>query len=230
MDRIVYFTFVGNWVLLFKFKFSKVSFALLGTGLLLSSHEAPANIPAYNQKNNQKLLTARIALKEDQPVLARNLLESIPAGSREFIPALLELEKIHYRAQAWDRFFSYASFYRQKVLNDPSLWRQNFRQRFFALEILALLKHCLFSAAVQVGEQGLEIAKKTRAGSSEIRHALIFVTPFEKIKEMRSPVNETAIPSMVMSETHYWPIHPSTLEAIQHPKFLKFEVQSRCSR
>lgn len=55
-------------------------------------------------------------LKVGKKSEAYALFEKIPSGSRLFYPALLELQRIHYASEAWDRFFAYALFYRFQLL------------------------------------------------------------------------------------------------------------------
>ena len=169
--------------------------------------------------------------KEGRITEAYAHLESVLPQSPEFLSSLLELQKLHYQEQRWDRFFAYANFYRQKVLADPTNWSQNFNPRFFALEILALVKHCQWQTAEQVGQWGLHIAREIQFSSvGEIQRALNYLPPLERYKTIHRHANQSSIPSSIQSRTRYWPIHSQTMSYVDHPKQLRMKIESRCSK
>jgi len=204
--------------------------------LICCSYPALGNALTGQTSDFQKGL---LLLKEGKPSEAYSLLEAIPENSKSFVPAILEMQKIHYQRQQWDRFFAYANFYRQwlthRAAGDLTLQSggyllENFSARMFALEVMALGKHCLWEAAADVGRVGIETARQLQLPAPpEIEKALLYLTPLKKIKELQKPPQSTSLPSSIHSHTHYWPIHQRTLLSVAHPKFLRFKVESRCS-
>lgn len=187
----------------------------------------PAFSSAENETPYQKALGL---LRQGKSAEAYPLLESISLDSEESKLSLVELQKLHYQRQEWDKFFAYAVFYRQKLLADPSLWQKNFSSRMISLEILALTKQCQWESAHQVGQLGLKIAQTLQSPEiAEIEHALVYLPPLQKLKNIQGPPKETSIPHSIQRRTRYWPIQTKTLSAIEHPKFLRLKVENRCS-
>lgn len=156
-------------------------------------------------------------------------LENISEESPVFVDALLELQKIHFKTQNWDRFFSYSLFYRKKIMADEKDWQTNFRGRFYALEILALAKHCMTDMAEKVAVEGILIAKKLNSPErTSLEDTLIFVSPLKTLPQVRGTIDAIHIPESVFKETNHWPIQARYLQEVRHPKVLRVKVKSRC--
>ena len=171
------------------------------------------------------------SLREGQFEKARTSFELVPLDSAEFLTALIELQKLNYQQGKWDQFFAYAQFYQQKILAHSENWAQFFHPRLIALEVMALVKHCQWQIAAQVGQWGLHIAQEVGFSSvGEIHQALNYLPSLEKLKTIHTHAKLTSIPSSIQNSIRYWPIHSQSLSYVDHPRHLRVKVESRCSK
>jgi len=163
-----------------------------------------------------------------------SLLEQISPESSDFLPTLEELQKIHYKNKEWNRFFSYAIFYRNNYLNDQgaSKKEENFRPKMLSLEILALGKQCQWDEAFRVANFAIQYGKThsiSKDKMKEIHHAFSLL----QIQHVYPKVTDAKIGSEVsgsiFKETQAWPIHSSrVLPKIKHPKVLRLQLENLC--
>lgn len=125
-----------------------------------------ASTQSVNHKDDQKVhqaidLTSQNLLNDSQRIL-----QSVNVETSAFRSAYLEVQKIHYRREAWDYFFGYATFYRKNLM------QAFFLPELLTLEALALTKHCQFDAASRAIFLGQEISKELRKGESSSYSAI----------------------------------------------------------
>lgn len=179
------------------------------------------------------------ALKENKTSLAYEILESIPETDSNFIPALAELQKLHYKQQDWSKFFAYSIFYRQKFLQEKHKWNTNFNAQLLTLEALALGKHCRWEEAYSIVNYGLSVANQIQSPGSlptpskdtkDLKLVLIFLPPLKTYPRTQTPTQEGEIPHSIFRSLKYWPMDTRMLSSIAHPKYLRFRLESKCSK
>jgi hypothetical protein len=174
-------------------------------------------------------------LQQGKKDLATQEFELVKARDPEFLNSLMEIQKLHYSTQAWDRFFAYAVFYRHRFLKttEPTeKLRSNFRGRLIALEALALGKHCLWDEARSVARYGIELAKKLQIAESqevqEIQDALAQIELLHEFPKARKARPGEEVIQPAFSLENYWPIRQRSLDAIQDPSLLRFKLKGKC--
>lgn len=160
--------------------------------------------------------------QKNQLKKALNLFEQINHQDKNFILALLEIQKIHYINKDWDQFFGRAFYYRNMLLSSKALAQKNFHQDLLTLEILALLRHCQFFPANQLHIYSLELAKKLKKPSSNIKKTKYFLTLQKRVGD---PLKK---PSDWKQDTHLWPVTSQQLKWVDNPKNIKMRVQNVC--
>lgn len=157
-------------------------------------------------------------------------LDAVGADDAEFVPALVEMQKVHYRRGEWQKFFAFAQFYRKKLLKDEQLTRRNFNERLFSLEIMALAKHCLWNEARGVGQRGLELARAVGARGDEIAETMAQYRLIEEFPKAIAGKEDSRRPAPVFSKELLWPVSGRQFELIDHPRKLRLVVKSRCDK
>ena len=139
------------------------------------------------------------------------------------MPALVELQKINYKENQWDRFFGLALYYRNLVLSSSKERGKNFRQNPLVLEILALIRHCRFKESQKIKDWSLKLAQSLNTDSSYIKKT----APFFKLKKL---VGDQKIgPQNSLDEQiHSWPLKKHQLKWVDNPKNLRVKVKSQC--
>ena len=154
---------------------------------------------------------------------ARILFESFHRGDTNFVPALVELQKINYREKQWDRFFGLALYYRSLLLSSPKDWRTNFRQKPLALEILALIRHCRFKESQKIKEWSLNLAQSLNTDSHYIKKTANFF----KLKKLIGD-QKTGTQNSLNEQIHSWPLKQQELKWVDNPQNLRVKVKSQC--
>ena len=160
--------------------------------------------------------------KEKKWKESRDWLEKLNYGEESFASAVLEIQKINYIEQDWDRFFALAFYYKQQFLNSPETSARHFKQEMLALEILALIRHCRFPEALQTKVWSLKLAKHINKDSSKIQKT----KPFFNLKSKVGDVKEEKI--NWEKQINLWPITLEEMNNLNNPKNLRKQVRSRC--
>ena len=155
-------------------------------------------------------------------------LEGIPESDAEFADALVELQKLHYRRQDWNKFFAYAQFYRIKAVSGEAA-RRPLRARMISLEAMALAKHCRWSTAEEVLAWG--IGQKDRMGREE-HDELVKAREYLRLhnqfpKSALASEDQTKLPGAFSTE-QAWKLQGKMLASISHPKSLSVKLKSEC--
>lgn len=137
-------------------KYFLVLFILGASALSSFTHAQTGNIPSHNKDKDVE--NALNALSQNDLKKAYGTLESVDSDTLAYRMAYLEMQKIHYRLQDWDRFFGFAQFYRKKLLP------QFFQPELISLEALALTKHCQYDASIRVIEFAKELTSILKNG------------------------------------------------------------------
>ena len=116
--------------------------------------------------------------------------EKLSYGEEGFLLALVEIQKINYIQEDWNRFFGLASYYRKKLLSSQEKAILNFQQNLLALEALALIRHCRFSSARQVIEWSLALAKNIKKPALKIQKTAHFLKLQTKVGDKEKPKNK----------------------------------------
>ena len=161
---------------------------------------------------------------------AYRTLEEMERGDSNFVAGLVELQKIHYRRQQWDKFFAYALYYRQGVAAGGKN-ALPLHARMISLEVMALAKHCYWDK----GRQILQWARKRQSGLEaasrrELREAGEYLElhrqyPGREVSRRESR-EETSSP--LFSTTQEWRIGEKQLAHIPHPRTLSLRLRSGC--
>jgi hypothetical protein len=160
---------------------------------------------------------------------AFDALDDISADDENFIPALIEAQKKHYKHQEWDRFFANAIFYRYQKLNTLDQLKNNFKGRLIAMEVMALAKHCQWEEANTVLLPAMEIAKKIQSDDfSELEKEFVLLPAVKYFPHIQKKTTEAKIPESIFSSTQFWPIQSSSLQYVSHPKWIRVKVQNLC--
>lgn len=172
---------------------------------------------------------ALVFLQQGKSQEANVILENIPQSHPKFLSALLELQKLNYKNEDWNRFFAYAVFYRQNYINHPVVSQDQFKVRLLSLEALALGKYCLWKEADAVIYKGLEIAKKSsRSDIQELENTKMLLNALRVYPGAQKSARNAEIPSSIFQEIHYWPISHKRAMNVAHPKYMRLQLESRC--
>lgn len=193
-----------------------MKFGVLLLLVISSSLEARAGDRAF--QNAMELL------RRGNTTEAYAILESIPETAPDFTDALVELQKIHYRNQDWERFFAYAQFFRHRILAGTL----TLRARMISLESFALAKHCQWETSQSVLNWALtETAIQSKAHDEllETKDYLRLHSsfPHEAIRSAQGNGIGT-----LFSRTKAWKIQAKRLDNIPHPKYLRLHLDSQC--
>ena len=157
--------------------------------------------------------------------LARVNFESINRGEADFVPALIELQKINYKENKWDRFFGLALYYRNLLLSAPAVAKSHFRQTPLSLEILALIRHCRFKESQQIKKWSLKMAQSINTDSSQLKKT----ADFFKLKNLVGDRKQRkSVKSLVKESINLWPLEKQELNRVDNPKNLRVRVKSQC--
>ena len=159
---------------------------------------------------------------------AYNKLESIPFGEQQFVDALIELQKMHYRHQQWQKFFAYAQFYRYRTVTDTA--HVELKARMISLEVMALTKHCHWRTAQEV--LGWALSQRGRLSAADFRE-LVETGEYIRLHN-QFPRTATAtsdlkkIANAAFSNVQVWKIKGKSMASISHPKYLSVKLKSEC--
>ena len=151
-------------------------FGLIINNFNLASATSNTSITG-DSTNSAKLNPFMRALSEQNFEMATHLLEDMPTQTSAFRGAYTELEKALYRSKSWDRFFSFASFYRNNMAV------VGWEPKLLVMEALALTKHCQVSAADQVTTLSLELVSTMKLNPGFATRPLAERADFEQFKE-----------------------------------------------
>ena len=155
---------------------------------------------------------------------ARAVFENINRGDTHFVPALVELQKINYKENQWDRFFGLALYYRNFLLSSPESVRKNFKQNPLALEILALIRHCRFKESKKIKEWSLNMAQTINKNPSKIKKT----SSFFKLKKLVGDQNQNQKAKDLKEQISLWPLKKQELKWVDNPRNLRVKVKSQC--
>ncbi len=181
--------------------------ALLTTVLVQALATQAVAAPAYADTDYQRLANVR-------------------ADNPGFVEALVELQKIHYRAQDWQKFFAYAMFYRKKIIAQTG----SLNSRLISLELMALSKHCRQPEAQLIGTGALAFAREHGLDVSEIETTLVHLHLTGLYPNTLKGKENTSRPPAVLAGELYWKIPAEELRLISEPSQLRAIVQSRCKK
>ena len=156
---------------------------------------------------------------------ARARFEQLNYGDNHFIPALLEIQKINYINQDWDRFFGLAVYYRTVLLSAYPRVVKNFHQDLLTMEILALLRHCRFEDSRKIINWSLRLARDIQKDSSRIKEAVRFFNLKTLVGDRTADKKDS---SGWKNQLYFWPLSHSQLFMLDNPKNLKVRVKSQC--
>ncbi len=162
--------------------------------------------------------------QKGQLTSARNQLETLNYGDAYFVSGLLEIQKINYINNDWDRFFGLAVYYRNVLLSDDKRSSYHFRQEFLTLEALALLRHCRFQDSKKVMNFSLTLAKRIKKDSSKIKKVNYFLS-LDKLLGIQNQDKNVNWQDQIY---YWWPLDVSYLKQIDNPKNLRVKVNSQC--
>lgn len=136
--------------------------SLSATSLLLSILLCGISSPkAVAEETSREDMTQAISkLQKKELEKAYETLDTVPQDSLSFRIAFLEMQKVHYRQQSWDKFFGYATYYRKKLLGTF------FQPELLVLEALALVKHCQFEVASNFVFASQQIVSELKEGDA----------------------------------------------------------------
>jgi hypothetical protein len=203
--------------------------------LVLSIAAVPYLATAADSSASHRQLTEALGLLEQNKVTeAYSALEKIPMSAQEYPLAFAEMQKIHYRTSAWDKFFGFARFYRTQLSRDF------FDPDLLLLEALALTKHCQFAPAQSVLKIARDWTTKRMTGA-QAEMALQRVSAAEDLfllqAKLKGNVNTEAKKSSLhaFSTTKLWRIPPREAGAVVHsaiknPEMLRVYVRNSCDK
>lgn len=168
------------------------------------------------------LLTGWSLFKEKKLKEARNWFEKLNYGNKDFISAIVEIQKINYIQKDWNRFFGLAIYYRKKLLSSREMSLKNFRQEILALEILALFRHCRFSKALEIIEWSLKLAEELKKDSSKIQKTVHFFKFKKRVGDIKTQKTDWK------KQIHLWPVDSDRIKWLNNPKHLRMRVKSQC--
>ena len=155
---------------------------------------------------------------------ARGQFEMLNRGDKYFILGLLEIQKINYIKNDWDRFFGLAVYYRNVLLSSHEMFIRNFQQELLTLEVLALIRHCRFYESGQLIKWGMELAEKIKKDYSKIKKTIYFFNLKTLIGDQEQNQNKGDWRERI----YLWPLYPNQLRWLDNPKHLRVKVDSQC--
>lgn len=180
---------------------------------------------------NSPYVQGLLELKEHHLDKALNRFDEVTLESSEFVPSLLEAQRILYQKQEWEKFFGRAIFYRNRFLNSGSIEKQNFREELIALEAMALIRFCRWDDAAAVLKQGVKMSKSLgTSGEGWLDQAQSFLSAFKNYPDIKSTQRDVQNPSSVFNTTQYWAVSKDLLKHVSHPRNLRLNVKSLCTQ
>ena len=168
------------------------------------------------------LLTGWKLFKGEKLKEARDWLEKLNYEHKDFISAIVEIQKINYIQKDWSRFFGLAVYYRKKLLSSYKESLKSFRQEMLALEILALIRHCRFSEALEIIEWSLKLAGELKKDSSKINKTVHFFKFKKQVGNVKTQKTDWK------KQIHLWPVKSDRVKWLSNPKHLRMRVKSQC--
>ena len=206
--------------------FFTIVFAVILTGLVSCGHyqqnlSSESSLTTRSKKAYFKGLTLFKKKKLDS---SRAYFENINKGSKYFVPAILETQKINYIQGKWDQFFGAANYYRLALLANDAAARRYFQQEILALEVLALIRHCRFDLAYQVVEYSLALGRRIHKNTLKIQQAGYFF----KLKKLSVSKKTKKQNIKFIRRMNFWLLQPNQLKELDNPKNLRMQVKSKC--
>ncbi len=183
---------------------------------------------SYSSQEVSSFQWAKNLIAQGKEHEAYSLLDQIPVQDSEFLSALLELQKIHYTQNEWDKFFAYSIFYRQRYLTQPPF---RLVSTLLSLEVLALSKQCLWEEALSLVEFGIDKSQslKDKKSLEELEQAAAVLKLHHSFPKLRNEKKGSDVPHGVLRSDLYWPIRANLIDTVQHPRFLRLKIENRCS-
>ncbi len=161
-------------------------------------------------------------------------------GTEGYWKEFVVLQKQHYEASSWDRFFGFSAFYRNYLVQEQPT--STFIPDLFILEILGLIKHCQFEPAEKVIGFSREAA--TRAYGKANQDLPKFIARLDMLANymklqghLPNAVETDAIARKIQpfSKTLEWKIpaqiRSATVQlAIISPAAIRVYVEDRCEK
>lgn len=190
------------------------------------------NVFASNKEN---ILQALELVSKDKISEAYEKFDQIPVDSSEYSVALLEMQKIHYKLGEWDKFFGFATYYRNQRMS------QFFIPELLLLESMALIKHCQLELANKILDQTKKILSKNINPSITNKSSREKIQAVEDLLflQMKMPGNIQTLSKdhwmRIFSHTQEWKISNQSREKIashvvKNPRALRVYVRNICQK
>jgi hypothetical protein len=198
--------------------------------ILASLLSTAVSTPAFAlQAPAGNLQKALVLLSKEKIQEAYALLEKVSPDDPSFTLATVELQKIHYRTEDWQKFFAYALFYRKGVLTSREQAVQHFQARMISLEALALSKHCQWKEASDLIHSVIQSdIPMSDTDKSELQETLAYLKLQKGFAEIARARESSSKPSPFFNSSSYWNLSHEQMMRLPHPKHLRVVVKSRC--
>jgi hypothetical protein len=165
------------------------------------------------------------ALRSGNKKLAKSIFLSIPENSPEFFRSFVELQKMRYNSENWEKVFIYGIYYRQNFLQTED-FAHNFNNTLISIEVLTLAKHCQWDAASEIIDEvqtALQIKKMDTSKIERLSEKIDLLQGFQGIgKAKKKEFSKPKIKEGSMA----WPFSQST--TITNPKKMRIKVENLC--
>lgn len=172
--------------------------------------------------------------------LSYEKLARLSLGSQDYWNEFVTLQKKHYEASSWDRFFGFAAFYRGYVIRETPT--KTFIPDLVILELLGLIKHCQFEPAAKVLKLSRQIAQRVYPKNSDdlkkLEVRLGMIGDYIKLQgHMPTAVTTEEVIRKIQpfSKTLEWKIPTQTRSAtvqlaIKNPMAIRLFVEDLCKK
>jgi hypothetical protein len=156
-------------------------------------------------------------------------LSNISKDNPDFLQALTNLHKYHYKNNQWAKFFGHLMFYRILYLNPYDIKQEFLIPELIILEALALNKHCRWKQALStlldLKEKCKQLGVKFPVEAVE---AETFIIASLRTNGFKTSKSETLPAVSPMTKDGYWRIKKQQLQKLDNPKHLRMNVRSQC--
>lgn len=159
---------------------------------------------------------------------AHELLEKVEVGSKAFVPALEEIQKIHFIRKEWEKFFAYATFYRKALLSKKAEAQKNFSSRILSLELMGLARFCHWAVAERLAQASVEFAEELGLDSSELKRTQSIMQLSRWVTTHNQKQQVHSMPGNFFSNRLFWKIEDHSISQVRHPRVLKMKVKNLC--
>lgn len=157
-------------------------------------------------------------------IVARKQFEKLNLGDKDFFSALLEIQKINYIKNNWDRFFGLAIYYRSQLNFAHKISFKNYKQELLVLEILALIRHCQFTESKKLIKWSIALAKKHKQPFFKIKKTIYFMNLKALIKNKKKETKTLKFKNQI----NIWNIKSHQLNLLDNPKHVNMKVIDQC--